>query len=68
MVFAETKLPATVNGSPYTNSADYTCKSSLGVVRMPNKTHGSSSIQCGPDTLIFSQAFMVFWIEGCCAM
>ena len=56
-----TKLPGTVNGSPYTNSADDACKSCLGADRMPNKSQCSSSIQFVPDNLAFRDVFMVLW-------
>ena len=44
IVLVVTKLPETVNGSPYTSSADDAYKSCLGTVRIPSKTHGNSSI------------------------
>ena len=43
-----TKSPGTVSGAPYTSSAEELFKSSFGAVRMPNKTHGSSSSQLAP--------------------
>ena len=42
------KTLGTVSEAPYTNSAEEQPKSSLGAVRMPRRTHGSSCIQLGP--------------------
>ena len=42
------KSPGTVRGAPYTISAEEHPKSSLGAVRIPNRTQGSSRIQLGP--------------------
>ena len=53
--------PGIVSGSPYTNSADDECKSSLGVTLKLNRTHGRSSIQLSPDSLAFNADFNVRW-------
>ena len=54
IVLVVTKLSRTVNGSPYTSSADKACKSCLEAVRIPSKTHGNSSIQ-------LRDVFIVLW-------
>jgi len=55
------KSPGTVNGIPYTNSADEAAKSSFGAVLMPSSTHGSSSTQFGPSSLARSADLSVLW-------
>ena len=59
IVLLVTKLPGTVNGSPYTSLADKACKFCLGAVRIPSKTHGNSSIQLGPVNLALRDVLIV---------
>ena len=59
IVLVVTKLPGTVNGSPYTSSVDEACTSCLGAARIPSKKHGNSSIQMGPVNLAFKDVFIV---------
>ena len=61
VVLRGTNSPGIVSGSPYTNSTDDECKSSLGVTLKPNRTHGRSSIQLSPDSLAFNAYFNVRW-------
>ena len=61
VVLRGTNSPGIVSGSPYTNSADDECKSSLGVTLKPNMTHGRSSIQLSPDSLAFNADYNVRW-------
>ena len=55
------KSPGTVIGAPYKSSAVEHFKSSLGAVRMPNKTHGNSSSQLGPVSLARRADFRCRW-------
>ena len=61
VVLRGTNSSGIVSGSPYTNSVDDECKSSLGVTLKPNRTHGRSSIQLSPDSLSFNADFNVQW-------
>ena len=49
--------PGTAKGVPYTSSAEEQPKSSFGAVRMPNITHGKSTVQLGPVSRARSDAF-----------
>lgn len=51
------KSPGTVRVAPYTNSTDDLLKSSLDAVRIPKKTHGSSSHQLRPVSRPRSEDF-----------
>ena len=51
------KSPETVSGAPDTSSAEEQLKSSLGAVRMPNNTHGSSTSQLGIVSCACKAAF-----------
>ena len=46
------KSPGTVRGVPYTISAEEHPRSSLGAVRMPNSTQGSSCVLPWPELLL----------------
>ena len=59
-----TKSPGTVSGPPYTNSAVDAPKSSFGAVRIPSRTQGSSSIQFGPVSRHFREAFKSRWLRS----
>ena len=59
VVLRGTNSQGITSGSPYTNSADDECKSSLGVTLKPNRTHGRSSIQLSPDSRTINDDFDV---------